>query len=85
MQPDTFFCVLWLNPAKMLKNYLLIATRSLYKNLGYTSINIFGLAIGITTCLIIMLFVNNEISYDRFLLPVLDLMPHITIKVTLAE
>lgn len=50
----------------MLKNYLLIATRSLYKNLGYTSINIFGLAVGLACCLLVMLYVRFELSYEDF-------------------
>ena len=50
----------------MIKNYFKIAFRNLWRNKGFSAINILGLAIGITTCLIIMLFVNNELSYDRF-------------------
>lgn len=50
----------------MLKNYFKIAYRNLWRNKGFTFINIFGLAIGIATCLIIMLFVQNELSYDRY-------------------
>lgn len=50
----------------MLRNYLLIATRSLYKNLGYTSINIFGLAIGLACCLLVTLYVRFELSYESF-------------------
>lgn len=50
----------------MLRNYLLIATRSLYKNLGYTSINIFGLAIGLACCLLVTLYVRFELSYETF-------------------
>ena len=50
----------------MLKNYIKIAFRNLLKNKAFTAINIFGLAIGIATCLIIMLFVQDELSFDRF-------------------
>ena len=50
----------------MIKNYFKIAFRNLWRNKGFSAINILGLAIGITTCLIIMLFVYNELSYDRF-------------------
>lgn len=50
----------------MIRNYLKIAFRHLIKNKVYSFINIFGLAIGITACLIISLFVKNELSYDRF-------------------
>jgi putative ABC transport system permease protein len=50
----------------MLFNYFKIAWRNLVKNKSFTAINIAGLAIGIATCLIIMLFVQDELSYDRF-------------------
>jgi putative ABC transport system permease protein len=50
----------------MIKNYFKIAFRNLWRNKAFSAINIFGLAIGIATCLIIMLFVQNELSYDRF-------------------
>lgn len=50
----------------MLKNYFKIALRNLWRNKAFSAINIFGLAIGIATCLLIMLFVQNELSYDRF-------------------
>lgn len=50
----------------MLKNYFKIAFRNLWKNKGYSAINIIGLAIGIATCLLISLYVLDELSYDRF-------------------
>jgi len=50
----------------MLKNYLIISWRNLVKNKAFTVINIAGLAIGIATCLIILLFVREELSFDRF-------------------
>jgi putative ABC transport system permease protein len=50
----------------MLSNYLKVALRYLMRNRGYTVINIFGLAIGITCCVLIMLFVRSEWSYDKF-------------------
>src|SRR5665647_162125 len=50
----------------MIKNYFKIAFRNLWRNKAFSAINIFGLAIGIATCLIIMLFVQNELSYDRY-------------------
>ncbi|MCF0073340.1 ABC transporter permease [Dyadobacter sp. CY261] len=49
----------------MLKNYLKIALRNLLKNKGYTAINIFGLALGLATCLLIVLYVSDELSYDK--------------------
>jgi putative ABC transport system permease protein len=48
----------------MIKNYFTIAFRNLRKHKFYTFINIFGLAIGIASCLLIVLYVNNELSYD---------------------
>jgi len=50
----------------MIRNYLKVAMRYLLRNKGYTAINILGLAIGIACCLLIMLFVRSEWSYDKF-------------------
>jgi putative ABC transport system permease protein len=50
----------------MLSSYLTIALRNLKKHKGYSFINIFGLAVGIACCVIIVLYVRNELSYDRF-------------------
>ena len=50
----------------MLKNYLTIALRNLYKRKGYTFINMAGLALGMTCFLLILFFVRYEFSYDRF-------------------
>ncbi|HZI54307.1 MAG TPA: ABC transporter permease, partial [Chitinophagaceae bacterium] len=50
----------------MIKNYFKIALRYLFRNKEYTAINILGLAIGITSCILIMLFVRSEWSYDKF-------------------
>ena len=50
----------------MLKNYFRIALRNLWRNKGFSAITIFGLAIGMATCLLITLFVTDELSYDRF-------------------
>jgi putative ABC transport system permease protein len=50
----------------MLKNYFKIAWRNLMRNKAFSIINIFGLAIGIAVCLVIILFVYDELSYDRF-------------------
>lgn len=50
----------------MLKNYLKIAVRYLLKNKLYSIINIFGLAVGIASFVLIMLYVNHEKSYDTF-------------------
>jgi putative ABC transport system permease protein len=50
----------------MIKNYLKTAFRSLLKNKGFTAINVLGLALGLTTCLLIVFYVVDELSYDRF-------------------
>ena len=50
----------------MLKNYLVVAWRGLKRQKGYSFINIAGLAIGFICCLMILLFVQDELSYDRF-------------------
>ena len=50
----------------MLRNYFKVALRNLAKNRVYSLINIIGLAIGLATCLLIALYVLNELSYDRF-------------------
>lgn len=49
----------------MLKNYLKIAFRSLLRHRNTAFINIFGLSIGIAACILILLFVRDELSYDR--------------------
>ncbi|NQV14987.1 ABC transporter permease [bacterium] len=50
----------------MIKNYLKITLRNLWRFKGYSFINIFGLAIGLTCCLLIMLWVQDELSFDQF-------------------
>ncbi len=50
----------------MFRNYLKVAWRYLLRYKQYTIINILGLAVGITCCILIMLFVRSELSYDRF-------------------
>ncbi|MDB5242172.1 MAG: hypothetical protein JWP57_2797 [Spirosoma sp.] len=50
----------------MLTSYLKITFRNLWKAKGYTAINIIGLAIGMACCLVIFLFVWDELHYDRF-------------------
>lgn len=50
----------------MLKNYLKIALRNLLKYRLYTFINLTGLAIGIAACIMIMLFVRYEFSFDQY-------------------
>ncbi len=50
----------------MFKNYLKVALRNLWKNKGFSAINILGLATGLATCLLIVLYVVDELSYDRY-------------------
>ncbi|WP_143304675.1 ABC transporter permease [Chitinophaga vietnamensis] len=50
----------------MFKNYFKIAFRNLWRNKAFSAINIFGLAVGIATCLLILLFLAHELSYDRY-------------------
>jgi putative ABC transport system permease protein len=50
----------------MLRNYLKTALRNLWKNKGFSAINILGLAIGLATCLLIIIYVMDEVSYDRY-------------------
>jgi len=50
----------------MFNNYLTIAFRNLRRHKAFTALNVAGLAIGTATCLIIMLFVQHELDYDRF-------------------
>ncbi len=48
----------------MIRNYLKIAFRNLARNKAFSFINIFGLAVGLATCLLIMLYIFSETGYD---------------------
>ena len=50
----------------MLKNYFKTAIRNLWRNKGFSAINIIGLAVGLATCLLIIIYVIDEWSYDRY-------------------
>ena len=50
----------------MFSNYLKIALRRLSRHKTYAAINILGLAVGLTSCILILLFVRSEFSYDRW-------------------
>jgi putative ABC transport system permease protein len=50
----------------MIKNLLKTAFRNLLKNKGFTAINVLGLALGLATCLLIVFYVFDELSYDRY-------------------
>ena len=50
----------------MFRNYLKIAWRNILRHKAYSGINIFGLAIGIASCLLILQYVSFELSYENF-------------------
>lgn len=50
----------------MLKNYLKIAWRNLMKNKVFSFINIFGLSVGLASCLLIAFYIYHETSYDKY-------------------
>jgi putative ABC transport system permease protein len=50
----------------MLENYLKTAIRNILRHKGFSSINIFGLAIGMACCVVLFLYVQSELSFDRF-------------------
>jgi len=50
----------------MIKNYFVTAWRNMRKNEAFSAINVAGLAIGMAACIIIMVFVFYEKSFDRF-------------------
>jgi putative ABC transport system permease protein len=50
----------------MFRNYVKIAFRSLRKSKGFTALNVIGLAVGLGVCLLIVLYVTDELSYDRY-------------------
>ena len=50
----------------MFRNYLKTAFRNLRKNKLYSAINIFGLTVGLAACLLIGVYINHELSYDKF-------------------
>ncbi len=50
----------------MIKNFFLVAYRNLAKSKLYSFINIAGLSVGIAACILIFLYVQNELNYDRY-------------------
>ena len=50
----------------MLKNYLKMTLRTLRRYKGYTFINIVGLAVGMAACILILLYIEDELSYDTY-------------------
>ena len=49
----------------MFRNYLIVAFRNLIRHKVYSFINILGLATGMACVILIMLFIQHELSYDR--------------------
>ena len=50
----------------MFKNYLKIAFRNIKKHKGYSFINIAGLAIGMACCILMVVYISSELSFDRY-------------------
>lgn len=50
-----------------LTNYMISASRNIYKHKLFSAINILGLAVGFATCILIMLFIKDELSYDKWI------------------
>src|SRR5215217_1538788 len=50
----------------MLKNYLKIAIRNFTRNKVFSSINVAGLSLGLTCCMLIVLYTKDEVSFDQF-------------------
>src|ERR1700746_124259 len=50
----------------MIKSYLKIAWRSLMKNKTFSFINIFGLSVGLTCCMLVTIYLYHEVSYDKY-------------------
>lgn len=49
----------------MFKNYLTVILRQVFRHRGYSAINVLGLAIGLASCILILLYVLDELSYDQ--------------------
>ena len=54
------------NQLSMFKNYLKVGFRNLLKNKSFTAINVIGLSVSMAVCLIIILIINDQTSYDKF-------------------
>src|SRR5688500_18035001 len=50
----------------MLRNYFTVALRTILKDKLYSFINVFGLTLGIASCIFIAIYINDELSYDKF-------------------
>ncbi|WKN44376.1 ABC transporter permease [Tunicatimonas pelagia] len=61
-----FYKIQPINHTAMFQNYFKIGWRNLLKHKGYSLINIGGLAVGMAVCILIVLYVKDELSFDRF-------------------
>jgi putative ABC transport system permease protein len=68
----------------MIRNYIKIALRNLRKYQSFSLINIFGLSMALTMALCMLLYVEDELSFDKFL-PNADQLYRITMKTKVAE
>src|ERR1700712_4903334 len=50
----------------MINNFFKIAFRNLFRNKGFSAINILGLAIGMASAVLILLWIQNELGHDKF-------------------
>ncbi len=55
-----------LKPVSMIKNFFKVAFRNLIRNKSISFLNIFGLSIGLAAALLILMWIQHELSYDRF-------------------
>ncbi|HEX9958288.1 MAG TPA: ABC transporter permease, partial [Fibrella sp.] len=49
----------------MLRNYLKIAVRNLLRSKSFSAINILGLSVGMTCCMLLLLYIRSELSFDK--------------------
>jgi putative ABC transport system permease protein len=64
LQMFTYHRIYW--SLVMFKNYLKVAFRNFKRHKGFSFINVAGLSIGLACCALILLFIKDELSYDRF-------------------
>ena len=55
-----------LNNYDMISNYFKVSMRSILRNKTFSFLNISGLSVGIASCILILIYVNNELSYDTY-------------------
>jgi putative ABC transport system permease protein len=54
------------NKTTMIGNYIKVALRNLLKSKGFSLLNIAGLAMGLATCMLMLIYIKNDLSYDRY-------------------